>query len=552
MTHSLRGFFATTFTLLTAFAVGQDAENRQPDAFLAKHAVKMASAKHDFNIGNLRGALTTFREVLDEAPAEARVELWVARCHLGLRREDLAIAYLDSLQAHDIDLANSELKLRGEVLHRLGRFEEAIDALDAYLDFGKPDAYDRAQAEHWITECRRAWTATDDGAGEALGITFRHMGGAVNSRFDEYAPAWSADGQALVFTSRRDGGLNPDIDEEGDHQFFSDIYIARADNALPGGWSRAELLPGAVNTMGFDAVLSWPEPERLLVYRNNYLLAGDICESVLQEDGDWSDALPLTRPVNSSYFEGSASISADGQVLYFISERPEGMGRGDIYRSERRGQGWSAPKPLGAPVNTPEDEKFVHAHGEGRVVFFASKGHAGYGDYDMYRTERVHEGWSIPVNLGMPINSPREESTFALDATARRLAMTAERPEGYGARDIYEVAVGQHPWLGDRAAEVWAGGLTVRLDLSAMPKAKAEKLSVQIWDEGGRSLRHALAPSSGRQPEVFFRVPANTPFVVKVVDKNGEVAAANWTHEASVPGIFSDELNLQCQSAATD
>lgn len=548
MTHSLKAVSAAISLALVAI-FSAPASGQTTDPFLARYAVKMTAAKHDYNIGNLRGALTTFREVLDEVPAEARVELWIARCHLGLRREDLAIAYLDSLQAHDIELANSELKLRGEVLHRLGRFEEAIDVLDAYLDFGKPDDYDAAQAEHWITECRRAWSATDAGAGESLGMSFEHLGGAVNSRFDEYAPSWSADGQALIFTSRRDGGLNPDIDVEGDHQFYSDIYMAKAAPELPGGWARAELLPGAVNTMGFDAALSWPEPGRLLVYRNNNMLAGDICESVLGEDGNWSDATPMNRPVNSSYFEGSASMSADGQWLYFISERPEGLGRGDIYRSSWRGGSWSTPKPLGAPVNTAEDEKFVHAHGDGRVVYFASKGHAGFGDYDMYRTEFVHEGWSIPVNLGMPLNSPREESTFALDAAAKQLAMTAERPEGYGARDIYKVDVSRHPWFGQRASEVWAGGVRVALDLALIPKAKADKLQVQIWDQGARSLLQETTPAGGKTPNVFFRVPANTSFVLKVIDKNGELAAQEYRHDASAPGAFTDEVTLTCRPA---
>lgn len=536
--------------LLTFHGVQAQGAPEGEVSFSPRHAVKMTEAKHDFNIGNLRGALTSFREILDEVPASPKVELWIARCHLALRREDLAIAYLDSLKIHDEEVANSALKLRGEVLHRLGRYEEAIDVLEIYLDFGKPADVDFEEVSHWIAECRRAWNASEKGVAVDVDVTFEHMGGAINSRFDEYAPAWSPDGSSLIFTSRRDAGLNPEIDTEGDHQFYSDIYRSER-SSEPGGWSRAQLLEGEINTMGFDAVLSWPATDdgrSVLVYRNNNQLAGDICVSTQMDDQTWSDAMPMSRPINSSYFEGSASISADGELLYFISERPEGMGRGDIYRSQRRGSSWSVPQPLGAPVNTVEDEKFVHAQGDGRVIYFASRGHAGFGDYDMYRTEWVEGGWSVPVNLGLPINSPREESTFALDATGNRLVMTAERSEGYGARDLYMLDVSRHPWFGKRATEIWAGVLTVVLDLEALPKTKPDKCSVQVWDEGARTLLHEVWVS--RQSQAELRLPSNSSFVIRAVTQGHILAENIFERQQDVPGAFASLMSLKCLGPA--
>jgi hypothetical protein len=149
----------------------------------------------------------------------------------------------------------------------------------------------------------------------------------------------------------------------------------------------------------------------------------------------------------------------------------------------------------------------------------------------------------------MPLNSPREESTFALDAAARQLAMTAERPEGYGARDIYKVDVSRHPWFGQRANEVWAGGVRVALDLALMPKTKADRLQVQIWDQGARSLLQEATPAGGKTPSVFFRVPANTSFVLKVIGKDGELAAQEYRHDDSAPGAFTDEVTLTCRPA---
>ena len=94
--------------------------------------------------------------------------------------------------------------------------------------------------------------------------------------------------------------------------------------------------------------------------------------------------------------------------------------------------------------------------------------------------------------------------------------------------------------------EFWVRG---ELDLALIPKAKADKLQVQIWDQGARSLLQETTPAGGKTPNVFFRVPANTSFVLKVIDKNGELAAQEYRHDASAPGAFTDEVTLTCRPA---
>ena len=109
----------------------QAQEDEAPSGLPVKYALQFADARHDYNVGNLRGALTTYRDLLDELPNDARVTLWIARCRAGLRREDLALTYLDKVAESDAELANEEQRFRGEVLHALGRYEEAIEAFAA-------------------------------------------------------------------------------------------------------------------------------------------------------------------------------------------------------------------------------------------------------------------------------------------------------------------------------------------------------------------------------------------------------------------------------------
>lgn len=498
-----------------------------------KYTVQFADARHDFNIGNLRGALTTYRDLLDEMPNDARTMLWIARCHAGLRREDLALQYLDKVADTDEKLANSEQRFRGEVLHALGRYEEAIGAFTLHLDFDEPAGEALEEVERFINECRRAWNATD----RALDLPIHHFGAEINSRFDEYAPHWSPDGTAIAFTSRRDGGLNDAIDEDGDFRFFSDIYVST--NA-----GRAVLLPGEVNSMGYDALLSWPADNQLFVYRNDEFLSGDICVSERNAEGNWGQITPLPKPVNSTYYEGSASLTQDGSKLFFISERPEGLGRGDVYVSERRGTGWSKPEHLGNVVNTDRDEKFVQALDGGRVLVIASNGHAGFGGYDLYRTEFIEGGWSVPVNLGMPINGPREESTFSLSPDGTRLLITAERPEGYGERDIYEMDVTNHPLLGAHVGATWAGLVTVIVrDEAGEPVADAD---LRLRDTQG--IATLLEAATNKQGEAVLRLPANVTFVLEASSKKRE-GETKWVHSQPAPGAFTDAVTVQVSRA---
>lgn len=501
-----------------------------------KYAYRFTEARHKYNVRNLRGALTDYRSLLEELPDDARILLWMARCHYGLRREDLAWEYLERVAKVDPQLAESERRFQGQTLHRLGRYEEALDVFQLHLAFDDPKGDDRAEVERWMLECRRAWAASEAGVPN---YPSQDLGLEVNSRFDEYGPHWSPDGNAVGFTSRRDGGLNGALDTEGDFRFFSDIYVTQR---TAGGWSRAVLMPGAVNTMGYDDLLAWPASgNSLLIYRNNAELAGDICVSLRQEDGNWGDATKLPKPINTSYFEGSTSISTDGAKMFFVSERPTGLGRCDLYVSEKRGEGWTQPVTLGAPVNTPGDEKFVQALGDGRVILFASEGHAGFGDYDLYRTEWVDGGWSVPTNLGLGINGPREESTVSLSADGNSLLLAAERFQGLGERDLYLLDVSRHPRLGARATAVQAGTLTVAVAIPAGARSAAG-VKVRVFDAaaGGSVLAEGTCD---RQGQVIFRLADNVVYHIEA-QVGDRVVRKPWSLERTGSGSFAETFSL--------
>jgi hypothetical protein len=306
---------------------------------------------------------------------------------------------------------------------------------------------------------------------------------------EEYAPSITADGKMLVFTSRRDNTTSPpermgkNIDEKGDYKFYEDIYYSVIDS-VTGEWSDCEKLPGSVNTNYHDAVLSIvPDGSMIYVYKNDGENAGDIFFSKKGET-KWREAERLPKSINSTYFEGSVSQTADGSRLYFISERQTGLGRGDIYYSEKSGSGWGKPTNMGSMINTPYDEKFVFIHPNGKTLFFASEGHLGMGSYDIFKTELVNGVWTKPFNLGYPINTVNEESTFSLTSDNKNMYIAAEYRDSYGDRDIYKVDISRYALMSEGYEKsVYAQLIAIVVDANGKPN-KGVKIKVEDLDSG--------------------------------------------------------------------
>ena len=121
--------------------------------------------------------------------------------------------------------------------------------------------------------------------------------------------------------------------------------------------------------------------------------------------------------------------------MFFISDSKKGNGGTDIYVSYRTKKGWGRPQNLGPNINTSANEGFPFMHSDGRL-FFCSKGHVGYGGFDIFFSKQDENGnWSTPVNLGRPINSSFDDITIFLNEDGQSGLFTSSR-EG-GDDDIY-------------------------------------------------------------------------------------------------------------------
>lgn len=408
---------------------------------------KLSAARRLSDQNNVRGALTEYRKVLDVDSTNFTALYATADCYYRLKKYKVALDYLNKAVAQKSEMPDDAFLFYGKCYHRLADLDKAIEYYEKYLPIVKSVNQEFDETRRYINECKFAKIMMKN----VVPVTISNMGKEVNSRYEEYSPSITADGQRLYFTSRRNNTTGEKIDEKGDFKFFEDIYTSKLENGI---WSEAEKVEGQVNTETHDGILSvFPDGSGMYVYKNDGKNAGDIWVSQREANGEFAAATSLNHPINTESFESSTSITEDGNFIYFVSERPKGYGRGDIYFAEKNNGVWSTPKNLGDIINTEGDEKFVFIHPSGKSLYFASNGHLSLGGYDIFKSEWVDGMWTPPINLGYPINTVNEESTLSITRDNKWMYMAAEFENSLGERDLYKIDISGYPLIADPNAQ---------------------------------------------------------------------------------------------------
>lgn len=152
----------------------------------------------------------------------------------------------------------------------------------------------------------------------------------------------------------------------------------------------------------------------------------------------------LGPEVNSPRSDFGPIIAPDGNALYFTSDRPGGMGGQDMWVSRRVGGEWQAAESLGAPINTAGDEgPDSFSLSENALYFTACDRQLGYGGCDIYVSYRLKDKWSIPENLGPPVNTKHNETNASISSDGDFIIFSSDRPGGLGSRDLWMARRGQ-------------------------------------------------------------------------------------------------------------
>ena len=402
-----------------------------------KDKLKQIKAQMKYQNEDYKAALRLYRDVYLNESENALINYRIGQCHLALGSVDEALEYFEKAHKLDNYLVGIHSSL-GQAYHLKGDLDRAVEEYNKYKSTLSEKQLSKDDVRLYLAQCAYAKTLM----AKPIKVSIKNMGSNINSEYPDYAPSISLDGKTFIFTSRRSDTKGKGRDNY-DHGYYEDVYESNYDESTE-TWSVAEGLKGRVNTVFHDASMSIsPDGTEIFVYKNapTTTKSGDIYVSRKGSTGKWSKPKPMPqKTINTSYFESSACLTADGNMLYFVSERKKGYGHGDIYRSKRVSRSeWSPAENLGPLINTDKDEIGVFIHPNGKTLFFSSKGHKCVGGYDIFRTTLVDGKWSKPVNLGYPINTTGDDAHFVMTTDNQTGYYTSLRSDGFGEKDIYEI-----------------------------------------------------------------------------------------------------------------
>lgn len=224
-----------------------------------------------------------------------------------------------------------------------------------------------------------------------------------------------------------------------------DFYISYLNNNR---FTKAEKLPDAINYSSKKGSASVSKDGNTLFFAAEYPSMGygryDIYKA-LKTDTGWSLPKNLGRNINTDFWESAPSISPDGNALYFCSNRPGGYGGIDIYVSYKNEKGyWEEAENLGPNINTAADEQAPFIHADNKTLYFSSNGWPGYGGADLFVSRRKDNGeWHKPMNLGYPINTYDNEGGISVASNGQDAFIASDRTDSRGGLDIYKVLLAE-------------------------------------------------------------------------------------------------------------
>ena len=380
--------------------------------------------------GRYIDALTYYLEANKINPTNADLNYKIGICYLFTTDKQLGLEHLEKAKQLNPQV-NYELSYYlGRAYHLNHQFDKAIEYYNEFKNRLYPQKFTvrrSKEVDKLIEECENGKEFIEN----PLNVKIANIGSTINTLYPDYAPVISADEKILFFTSRRPsttGGKRDPID----NKYYEDIFMTTKKDTT---WQLPTILD--INDKkhnGAIGIYNWEGKTYLYTYKSKH--NGDIYESIIN-DNNITIPEPLPNPINTRFHESSASLSRDGNYLYFISDRPGGIGGKDIWMSQREyNDVWTNPINLSA-INTPYDEEGVFIHPDGKTLYFSSEGHNTMGGYDIFRTEYDGKTWSKPINLGYPINTADDDLCIVFASSGQRAYFSSSRQGTIGDQDIY-------------------------------------------------------------------------------------------------------------------
>ncbi len=385
------------------------------------------AANEHFKFGNFIDALPIYKVLIAKEPDNKEYHYKAGLCILLTERDKSeAVKYLETANNKDAD---PDVKFYlGKAYHYNLKFEDAITLFNEYKASGSGTK--QKEVIRQIEMVKNAIKLV----GSPIDIEFENAGPLINTTYPDYYPFVTPNESFMVFTSRRKSGL-----KEFDGYYPSAIYYSKV---VDGEFVASKKGSSMVNSTFDDQAVGLSyNADKLYIYFDDIKNVGDIYEAEIR-DFKFRKKIKMGENVNSKGFESSATISADGNVLFFASRKEGGLGGKDIYMTRKLPNGeWALPQNLGENINTPEDEDFPNLFYDGSTLYFSSKGHNSIGGFDYFKSSWDPEKntWSKAENLGYPLNTPLDNICISFTEDQRHAYVSTWRKDSKGFQDIYKV-----------------------------------------------------------------------------------------------------------------
>jgi hypothetical protein len=506
MRHAL--ILLVAFSCFSGALVAQKSDRkktRQEDKWLE-------DAEFYFSEDHYMRALPLYKRLSEAHPDDAYFHSHLGICYLYKNDEkELSIVELEKAQELDPTIEKIDYYL-GRAYHLNYLFDKAISEFNMALMNEKLNDKEKQEINHYIEYCQNGKILCKDTAQ----VEIKNIGDPINTENSEYVPVITIDESTLIFTyrgARSTGGLE-DLKFQPDTtgEYYEDIMVS---TRVGEHWQSPDPISNNINTKGHDATVALSnDGQTLFLFKSTTEDGGDIFMSNLVGD-TWSKPERLGPNVNTpKNWEGSCSLTSDGQTLYFASDRPGGLGGRDIYISHKMSDGsWGPAENMGPGINTPYNDDSPFIHPDGINLFFSSEGHNSMGGYDLFYTTFKNGKWKEPVNLGYPINTPSNERFYTLTADGGTGYYSSDQKGGKGQQDIYTVSPGfqgEPPILALVVGFITLDGNPVDAKISVTDSTNGN--SYGNYHSNGSSGKYLIALKPGNTYKVAIEVEGADPY----------------------------------------
>ncbi len=393
-------------------------------------------AEKYFKAGKYREALDLYKQL--KSSKENLLYKGIAAYHVG--ETDLSLrSLIDSYGSGNRD-ERLYVYMADNYLSQ-GNYEEATNFYKNYLQYVDRDSPERNETIHKIKRCGFAkdYKYVDQKA------FVENLGESVNTIYDELSALQSpANPNKYYFSSNRNGSTGGLRSADGTKDdiygsYSADMYAIETSG---GNWNSVSSIDPVLNTPRHDIIQDFSKGGEILYYlKTSDFKKGSILTDTFRSNRE-EVIFPSVMQCPMVGDLGDRDIRVfDDNTYLFSSMRKGGYGGYDLYILTKEDGVWSEPINLGPEINSSFDEITPYLTKNGSKLYFSSNRINSMGGFDVYETNFGLETgtWSQPTNLGLPINSPRDDVYFRLAADGLSGIMSSNRIESLGGHDLFMV-----------------------------------------------------------------------------------------------------------------